>query len=50
MAEHVHRVTMFKLPQTEDIETMIEQYRILEASNQKVQFAFLQSVFHTMVG
>ncbi|KAK8145448.1 hypothetical protein G3M48_004407 [Beauveria asiatica] len=37
MADHVHRVTMFKLPKPEDVDAMIEQYKILEATQSKVR-------------
>ncbi|KAM3428978.1 stress responsive A/B barrel domain protein [Beauveria brongniartii RCEF 3172] len=44
MADHVHRVTMFKLPKPEDVDAMIEQYKILEATQSKDGRPYLQSV------
>ncbi|OAA75375.1 stress responsive A/B barrel domain protein [Akanthomyces lecanii RCEF 1005] len=44
MADHVHRVTLFKLPKPDDVDAMIEQYKILEATHQKDGKPYLQSV------
>lgn len=37
MADRIHRVTMFKLPKPQDVEAMLEQYKILQANNKKVR-------------
>ncbi|KAJ3499270.1 hypothetical protein NLG97_g482 [Lecanicillium saksenae] len=44
MADHVHRITLFKLPKPEDVDTMIEQYKTLEATSQKDGKPYLLSV------
>ncbi|POR33284.1 Uncharacterized protein TPAR_06528, partial [Tolypocladium paradoxum] len=35
MADRVHRITMFKIPKAEDQQTLIESYKIVDATNQK---------------
>ncbi|OAQ67032.1 stress responsive alpha-beta barrel [Pochonia chlamydosporia 170] len=35
MADRVHRVTMFKLPNTADQQKLIEAYKTVDATNQK---------------
>lgn len=44
MADHIHRVTLFKLPKSEDVQTMVEQYKILDQTNQKVPFTDIYSI------
>ncbi|TQV93402.1 hypothetical protein V2A60_010186 [Cordyceps javanica] len=44
MADHVHRVTLFKLPKPEDVDRLIEQYKVLEATHQKNGKPYLRSV------
>lgn len=38
MADRIHRITMFKLPNPEHQEAMIEQYKALKDNNQKVLY------------
>ena len=37
MAGRVHRITMFKVPAAEDQQKLIEQYKVVDATNQKVR-------------
>ncbi|PFH61701.1 hypothetical protein XA68_16501 [Ophiocordyceps unilateralis] len=35
MADRIHRVTLFKLPKTEDQRKLMEQYKVLDATNSR---------------
>ncbi|GAO15059.1 uncharacterized protein UV8b_02345 [Ustilaginoidea virens] len=35
MADHVHRITMFKLPDPADQQKLVEAYRVVDQTNQK---------------
>lgn len=39
MAGRVHRITMFKAPKADDQQKLIEQYKVVDATNQKVRQA-----------
>jgi hypothetical protein len=39
MADRVHRVTMFKLPKPAEQQKLIEAYKTVDATNQKVRLA-----------
>jgi hypothetical protein len=41
MADRVHRITMFKIPKEEDRQKLLEQYKVLATTHERVR-KFLQ--------
>ncbi|KAI9163267.1 Fusaristatin A biosynthesis cluster protein [Paramyrothecium foliicola] len=45
MATSVHRVTMFKIPQEEDRQKLLEQYKVLSKTHEKDGKPYILSVY-----